>query len=587
MSTSAAASPSAPRARWPLLPIVLTLALLALIAVGLGIGRAPATAAPAGWYTATATTGPFEATIDTAGVLEAALSAEVRFAQEGRVAEILVHLGDTVRAGAPLARLDDADMKLRLEQAQVDLQQARVDLSQAQASATPDQIAAAQARVRQAQGQYAQAAGRVTPADLAAAQATLERARARLARLQAGASSVEQARADEALRRAQDALAQARVDLSAAKERARLDVESRANALRNAQDEFSRIYWENRQQESRPGGLSQQRRNQEAAADRAVQDATAALQNAQLAYDQARQTEITTLQTREAELAAAQAERDRVARGPLREELIEAEAEVRRAEAALAQLQGSSRQGELAALQAGVAAAQVELDRLSAAPAAGPLLRAEAAVARAEIGVRQAELALERATLTAPFDGTIVRVQMRVGESPGQNSFIAIVNPTQLLISADVDEFDVAILKPRQPVRVRIDAIPDQEYTGTVSAIASAATRGGNGSNTYRVEIVLDRAPGGARPGMGAALRVVTERLDQALLVPRQAILRDGATSYVLVPGAETDASAGTPPGTRRPVTVGLGDDQFVIITAGLAPGEQVWVQDVSAEVAQ
>jgi HlyD family secretion protein len=546
--------------------------------------NANTTSAPAGWQLVAATTGPIAATIDVTGVIESRSSAELRFAREGTISNVLVQVGDTIKAGTPLARINDTELKLRLAQAQAEVQQAQADYAQAQSLATPAQIAAAQARVEQAQAQYTQARGRVTPADIAAAKARLEQAQAKLDRLQAGPATTDITRAHEGVQRAQSTLEQARTDLAAQKEGALRDVETRANALRNAQDAYSRIFWENKQLDELPGDLPQENKDREAQALRTVQDTESNLNQSKIAYQQAKQNEITTLATREAELQTAQAELERVIRGPLAEDLADARAEVERAEAALVQLQGANRKGELDALTAGVAAAQAELERLTADPTASALQRAQAGVTKAVLLVQQAELALAQATLTAPFDATITRIAMRVGESSSQASMIAIADLSQLLVVADVDELDVAQLQLGQAVQVTIDALPNAKLTGTIAAIAPTATRTANGSNTYRIQVALTRTDVPVKPGMTSAIRVITSQKANVVLVPRRAIINQGANNYVRLPHPNADAIAenGEPSYQRRNITIGLSNSEFSEIVAGLTAGEQVYVQDTA-----
>jgi HlyD family secretion protein len=346
---------------------------------------------------------------------------------------------------------------------------------------------------------------------------------------------------------------------------------------------YSRTYWEIHQLDSLPGKLPQAAKDREAETLRAVKDAEAALEQARVAYDQAQQNEVTTVQAREAELVTAQAELARVQHGSLPEDLADARAEVQRTQAALMQLQGESRSGELGALAAGIAAAQADLDRLNADPAASAVLRAEAGVTRATLAVQQAELALERATLTAPFAATIVRMGMRVGESAGQNAVIAVADLRQLLVSADVDELDVAQLQAGQTVQVSLDALPTVVLTGTVATTAPAAARSANGSNTYRVEVALTNPPAGVRPGMTAALRVITAGKDDALLVPRRALVEENGTTYVRVPSTTATPIAGEPAYERRLVTIGLSNGEFSEILSGLVVGQQVYIQESTA----
>jgi HlyD family secretion protein len=107
--------------------------------------------------------------------------ADLAFRMGGRVAQILVKEGDQVKAGQALVKLQDADLKAALAQAQA-------DLASLQASARPEALAQAQANVQVANGQVTAATAEVErvqsgapqTADLAAAQAQLAQAEAQL-----------------------------------------------------------------------------------------------------------------------------------------------------------------------------------------------------------------------------------------------------------------------------------------------------------------------------------------------------------------------------------------------------------------------
>src|SRR5262249_52556586 len=146
---------------------VVLLAAIGALVMSRGATGAAATETP-GWTTATANTGTIDAAVSATGSVEAQAQADLRFAADGTVTDILVKPGDKIQAGQPLARLDAIDFQLKLEQAQADLKQAQADYQKLMDKATPQEISAAQARVAQAKGQYQQAAGSVTRADIAA-----------------------------------------------------------------------------------------------------------------------------------------------------------------------------------------------------------------------------------------------------------------------------------------------------------------------------------------------------------------------------------------------------------------------------------
>jgi RND family efflux transporter MFP subunit len=466
-------------------------------------------------------------------------------------------------------------------QRQADLKDAQAALTDLRDGATPQEIADAQAQIARARGSYQRTAGSVSQADVAAARAKLDQARAQLARLSGGVETSDRADAEASLQQAQSALAESRASLASAKESARLDMETAANTLRNKQDEFSNVYWENRKLEGF-GKLPQERIDAEVTAKRDVADAEAALNQKRIAYDEAKQNEIATLQTREADVRKAQASLDKVLSGPRAEDLAEARAAVQSAQAELNKLTGANRTGDLAAAQADIDAAQAGLDKLTSDPTASALAKAEAAVAKTEAALKQSQAEAAKATLTAPYAATVASVDMHVGEPADSESIITVADLTTFHVDVPVDELDVAQLTDGQSVRVALDALPDADVNGTVANIAPLATQNDKGTTTYEVTVEVQAQDVALRPGMTAVVQIVTRNKTDAILVPRRAVQSENGQSYVFVPAAgQPDPQTGRPASERRNVTLGLSNNESIEIVSGLKAGEKVLVADV------
>lgn len=590
--------------RWPLI-IGGLLALLLVGAVLLNIlgGQGQAAGPAQGWETAEATSGAIEATVSATGNVEPAAQAELRFAAgDGVVSEILVKPGDMVRAGQPLARTESADAELSLASAQATLAEARAGYEDVAGGASPDEIRQAQAQLAQAQGQYAQTAGQVTNADIAAARARLQQAQERLAQLTAGPRDADRREAEAQLARAQTALQTQRDSLSASKTGAELALESAVTDLTRAQSAYATAKgnWDFVRETGQdptnpdtrdaagneiPNKVNDTQRQQYydafVSAEAGLRAAEVAVERARVSYDAARQAEATGVADAEAQLAQAQATYDRTVGGATADQLAEARAAVSTAQADLARLTGASRDGALQAAQGSVDVAQAALDKLTGAADPQELVRAEAALKRAEVAVQQAERALERTTLVAPFDATVARVDLRVGELAGQSAVVAVVDMRAFHIDVPVDELDVAQIQVGQPVTVALDAMLDRELAGRVTTIEPLAQQSERGSNTYQVTVELDQAGDGVLPGMTATVQIVTERKDGVVLAPRRAVQSENGESFVYVPAAPGTPLLPGQPGVRRPVALGLSNSQSVEVTSGLAAGEQVLVPDV------
>ncbi|MCX7791780.1 MAG: HlyD family efflux transporter periplasmic adaptor subunit [Chloroflexaceae bacterium] len=417
-------------------------------------------------------------------------SAELRFLTSGVVEAILVEEGQTVAAGAPLVRLDSAEFEVAVDRARAALDEARAQYDLLREPADPEAVAAAEAQLAQAEALARQTRGRVTSADVKAARDELTQARALLARLLAGARGTEVEQARAALAQARANLEAQRATLSAAKLAAETRLSEAANALRDAQDAYSRIYWENIELEKLPGELPQARRDAEAAARRAVENGEAALAQAQVDLERAREAERSGLAAAEAQVREAAARLEQVLAGADADQIAAARARVSAAEAALARLTGEGRAGEVEAAEAAVAQARAALEQLTTPPRTPELAAAEARVRAAQAALRQAELTLQRATLTAPFAGTVVQINLKIGEqpAPGEPAVVLADFSGWRVETSDLTELDVVNVRVGDRVTLTFDALPDLTLPGTVTKM-QALGRTYQGDVIYTVTV--------------------------------------------------------------------------------------------------
>lgn len=135
--------------------------------------------------------------------------------------------------------------------------------------------------------------------------------------------------------------------------------------------------------------------------------------------------------------------------------------------------------------------------------------RAQAALQEATAAQESAQTAIDQMTLSAPFDGTITRVDV----SPGQTAAPGIAAVTLgdfsqwVVKTTDLSETDVATLEPGMSANVSLDAFPGQTFTGTVRSIALWSDDN-RGSVTYEVVVVFDAGSAPVRSGMTAFVEI-------------------------------------------------------------------------------
>jgi len=119
--------------------------------------------------------------VSASGSLEPQARVSLAFEVPGRVAEVLVEVGDMVEAGDVLARLDSEQLALQVQQAEAALASAEARLAQLQAGARPEEVAAAEANLRTMQAQVSAAAARREQLEAGASDAQIAAAEADLA----------------------------------------------------------------------------------------------------------------------------------------------------------------------------------------------------------------------------------------------------------------------------------------------------------------------------------------------------------------------------------------------------------------------
>lgn len=179
------------------------------------------------------------------------------------------------------------------------------------------------------------------------------------------------------------------------------------------------------------------------------------------------------------------------------------------------------------------------------------------AVSTAQRNLASAQAALEQATakaaertVKAPSSGSIVELNAKVGatvtggmimgesDTSGGKQCMQIADLSKMKVTVQVGEKDIAKIAVGQSANVTYPAFPDIVSQGTVTAIASVANTdsgsGSGGSVTFNVDILIEAPDSHLKPGMTAEVSVVTEKLDDVVMVPTMALMtEDGEHYYV------------------------------------------------------
>jgi len=409
--------------------------------------------------------------VSAAGNIQLSAQQFVVLETNGVVQEMAVRVGDEVAAGDLLAALDPADAEKAVERALLNLASAQLSLEKLYDETDPADIASAAADLESAQENLADLYNGPNSLEVAAARSNLASAWAKYNDLLAGPSEEKKIQLSTNMRKFQVALDEAR--------RAWEPVSWRPDVGRTPQAA-------------------------------AYEKATIDYENAKAAYDEA----IAPASAADIQAALSQAQN---------------------AQKQLDDLLESATSAEIAAAEAQVASKAATLADLRAGPNANDLESAQIAVDKAFLDLQDAADDLAATRLLAPMDGSILAVNLTVGQQVNSGtSAVTMARRDDLELEVNVAEVDVSKLSLGQPAQITLDALPGEEFEGEVISIAPSADSQ-SGVVNYPVTLRLINPDSRVRAGMTAVATVVNQSGLSGWLVPASAVRSVGDSPRVMV----------------------------------------------------
>lgn len=372
-----------------------------------------------------------DGTLTAVGTVELSRPRQVILEAGGQVDTISIEEGDAVAAGDVLITLDTTFLDWDVEQAEIAFETARINFEELGDLVKDSDIAVAEANLLLAQENLTEVQQGPTAEDLAAAESNVAAAWARHAELLEEPTPAQ-------INQAQANLKKAEI------------------AVQAAQREYDKIAW-----------------LPEAAATSAAD----------------------TLQQATIDLEAARAAFDEVNQPATESEVQSAVAAAQSAQAALNELRKQPTPAALADAQAQVAAAQAALEEAQQGAKQSELRKGELAVRQAMIALEQARLTQQNAQVLAPIDGTILTLDVDLGENVSTGSVVATMADTRdVKLVVNVEQKDISRVQVDQPVVISIYALPNDTFFGVVERIAPMADAG-TGFVTFPVIIRMTEGP--------------------------------------------------------------------------------------------
>jgi multidrug efflux pump subunit AcrA (membrane-fusion protein) len=190
-----------------------------------------------------------------------------------------------------------------------------------------------------------------------------------------------------------------------------------------------------------------------------------------------------------------------------------------------------------------------------------------AQVRQAEVAVAQAKARLRELRITSPIAGIVTQVNVESGAVISSQTVIAAVATIRPVeVRVPLPETDLPRLREASSVLIRVDALPQRQFTGRIARVAPALDAA---SRSAQLVVVVDNGDLSLRPGMFARATVVFDTR-QALMIPSDVLTRRGDASVVFVVKGDTVE--------ERPVRAGYAEGGRTEIVEGLRAGESIVV---------
>jgi len=179
---------------------------------------------------------------------------------------------------------------------------------------------------------------------------------------------------------------------------------------------------------------------------------------------------------------------------------------------------------------------------------------------------------IEKGAVTADIGGTVTAVNIKEGERYAGGAIITIQDTDALVVSAEIDEYDIADIAIGMKAVFKTDSTRDEQLTGEVIFISPTPTMGSD--VTYQVKVRIDSDTTRLRIGMNAKLNIILEETADVLTVPYDAIQQDENGNDVIYAVERGEKDAVTK--TAIPVTVGVEGDYYVEVSGNITEGMEI-----------
>ncbi len=230
----------------------------------------------------------------------------------------------------------------------------------------------------------------------------------------------------------------------------------------------------------------------------------------------------------------------------------------------------NSYQSQINSVRGQLEIAENTLAQTTAVPREEDISYYEAQVLQAEAGVKLIREQIEDSILRGPIDGQIIQIQKRLGETAQlATAVMSLIPEESFQVEVDIPEVSIGKIGLGNICKITLDSFPEQEFSGKVIDIEPAETIL-SGVVYYRAKVSLNAEGFNIKTGMTANVIIIANSKENVLVVPQRAVLYKDGKRTVRIPLDDYTFK-------EVEVKVGLkGSNGMVEILSGLNKGDKV-----------
>jgi len=486
--------------------------------------------------------------VSESGTVKTGEELNLSFKNSGTIKKIYVKVGDKVKNGDPLAKMDSTELAVELTQAQASLSVAQAQYQKLVAGASLEEIKTAQTAV-------------------ANAQTALDSANQNLADVTATARQSKNSAYEDAVNTLNDAYLEAynsfqvvktlqntyftSYDQTSANVKQNRDtIEGNLNEIKSQLDTIK--------QESSEANIDSGLTAVKKSLDSIYQNLTSVRQSCEDANYRTTvsSTDKTSLDTHKANINTVMTNVTTIQQTISSTEIANT-------------TNINTAQSKVLTAQGVLKTAQDELSQLTAAPRQEDLDLNQAKVKEAEAQVNLLKNQIYESTILSPTEGQITDIQKKEGETVQPTvPVLSLISSHPFQVKVDIYEEDIVKVKVGNPVSIKLTAFPDKTFKGKVVATDPAEKLVDN-VVYYETTIDFEETVPEIKPGMTADIVITTATKDNVLAIPESAIKTKDSKTFVNVLENKTTK--------EQQIEIGLkGSNDMVEVLSGLNEGEEI-----------